>query len=67
MWERQIKRAYLAEVADGVASLRVPYSHDVKEEGFHIIVERFVVQEELGQKAEILTILFVALAIYFPN
>lgn len=41
-------RAYLAEVADGVASLGVPYSHDVEEEGFYIIVERFVVQEELG-------------------
>jgi hypothetical protein len=40
-------QAYLAEIADSMASLGVPNCHNVKQEGFHVIVEGFVVQEEL--------------------
>ena len=49
----------LAEVADEVAALGVGDGHDVEEEGLHVEVERLVVQEELGQQAEILAVLFV--------
>jgi hypothetical protein len=60
-------QAYLAEVANSMTSLGVPDCHYVKEKGFHVVVQCFVVQKELGQEAEVLTILLVALAIHFPN
>ena len=49
----------LAEVADEVAPLGVGDGHDVEEEGFHVEVERFVVQEELGKQAQVLAVLLV--------
>ena len=42
-----------------MAALGVGDGHDVKEEGLHVEVERLVVEEELGQQAEILAVLFV--------
>lgn len=47
-WSNCRLQAYLAEVANGVTSLRVPDGHNIKEKGLYIIVECFVVQEELG-------------------
>lgn len=41
-------QAYLAEVANSVTSFGVPDGHNIEQEGFHIIVECFVVQEKLG-------------------
>ena len=49
----------LAEVADEVAALGVGDGHDVEEEGLHVEVERLVVQEELGQQAQVLAVLLV--------
>ena len=42
-----------------MASLGVGDGHHVEEEGLHVEVERLVVQEELGQQAEVLAVLFV--------
>lgn len=39
----------------------------VKEEGLHIIIEGLVVQEQLGQDAELLTIELRYLAIYLED
>ena len=36
--------------------------HDVEEEGLHVVVQRFVVQEAFGYEAEILAVLLVLLA-----
>ena len=49
----------LAEVADEVAPFCVCNGHDVEEEGLHVEVERLVVQEELGQQAQVLAVLLV--------
>lgn len=34
-------------------------AHDVKQEGIYIVVERFVIEEELGERAEVLAVLFL--------
>jgi len=41
--------SYLAEVSHGMAPLRVVERHDVEKKGLHVVVQRFVVQEELGE------------------
>lgn len=58
---------HLAEVADRVASLDVADRHHVEEKGLHVVVQRFVVQEELGQQTEVLAVLFVPLSIHLPH
>lgn len=57
---------HFAEVADGMAALGVADRHDVEEERLDIVVQRFVIQEEFRQQAEILTILFVSFTVHFP-
>lgn len=47
---------HLGKVSDQVTARVVGFSHDVKEEGFNVIVQSLVVQEELGQQAQILTV-----------
>ena len=49
-------RPYLGEVADEVASLAVILGQDVEKEGFHIVVEGLVIQEQLGQQTQVLTV-----------
>lgn len=39
-----------------MATFAVILGEDVKKEGLHIIVECFVVQEELGQQTQVLTV-----------
>ena len=41
--------SYLGEVSHEVAAFAVVLREHVEEEGFHIVVQRLVVQEELGQ------------------
>lgn len=47
---------YLGEVADKMATFVVILGEDVKKEGLHVIVEGLVVQEELGQQTQVLTV-----------
>ena len=39
----------------------------VKEEGLHIVVQGFVIQEKFGEKAKVLTVNFVDVAIHFED
>ena len=39
-------------MAAGVVCL----GHDVEEEGLHVVVQRFVVQEQLGQETQVLAV-----------
>ena len=48
--------SYLGEVADQVAAGVVCLGHDVEEEGLHVVVQRLVVQEQLGQETEVLAV-----------
>lgn len=59
--------AHLTEVADRVTPLRVTDRHYVEKERLHVVVQRFVVQEELRQQTEVLAVLLVAFAIYLPD
>lgn len=47
---------YLGEVADKMATFAVVLGEDVKKEGLHVVVEGLVVQEELGQQTQVLTV-----------
>ena len=47
---------YLREVADQVATFVVILGQDVEKEGLHIVVEGLVVQEQLGQQTQVLTV-----------
>ena len=49
------------------ANLRVNFAENVKEEWLHVKVECLVVQEQLGQEAEVLAVQFVHFSICFPN
>ena len=42
------------EVAHDAVPLQVALGEDVEEEGVHIVVQSFVVQEKLGQQAQVL-------------
>ena len=49
-------RAYLGEVADQVAALAVVLGEHIEEEGLHVVVQRLVVQKQLGQQTQVLTV-----------
>lgn len=53
-----IRRAPLlfGKVADKLGTRHVGRGHDVEEEGFNIIVERLVVEEHLGEQAQVLAV-----------
>jgi hypothetical protein len=48
-------------------TFRIRYGHDIEEKGLYVIVERLVVQETFGDKAEILAILFVLLSAHLED
>jgi len=50
-----------------MTAFSVSNRHNVEEKWFDIIIQRFVIQEEFSQQTEILTVLFVAFAVYFPH
>lgn len=58
---------HFAEVSDGVATLGIADSHDVEEKRLDVVVQRFMIEEEFSQQAEILTILLVPFAVHFPH
>jgi hypothetical protein len=47
---------YLGEIANHMAAILISISHDIKEERFNIIIERFMIQKELGQETQILAV-----------
>ena len=51
-----LQTTYLAEVADNMAPLPIVLRQDVEEEGFHVIVERLVVEEELREETQVLAV-----------
>ena len=50
----------------GNIPLRVTFTKDVEEERIHIIVQRLVVQEQLAEQAQALTVHLVLLSIHLP-
>ena len=57
----------LAEVTNDVAAVGVGGGHHVEEEGFHIVVERLVVEERLGDQTKVLTVLLVLLTTHLKR
>lgn len=57
----------LGKVANQVAAFAIVDGQDVEEERFDVVVERFVIEEKLGQQTEILAIDFVDVAIHFED
>lgn len=47
---------YLREVTNKVATFAVVLGEDVEKEGLHIVVEGLVVEEQLGQQTQVLTV-----------
>lgn len=47
---------YLREVSHQVAACVIGLGHHVEEEGLHVVVERLMVQEEFGQKTQVLAV-----------
>lgn len=50
-----------------MAALAVVFGEDVEEERFDVIVERLVVQEQLGQQAEVLAVDLVGVAVHLED
>lgn len=55
------------EVSDQVAPLAVVFGEYIEQERFHVVVERFVVQEQFGEEAEVLAVDLVGVAIDFEH
>ena len=45
------------KVSNDVVAALVEFAHDVEEERIRVVIERFVIEEELRKKAEILRVL----------
>jgi hypothetical protein len=50
-----------------VVAARVLLAHDVKEKGLHVVVQRLVVQKELGQQANVLAVDFALGAVHLKH
>ncbi len=57
----------LAEVAHQVAALLIVAGQHVEEEGLHVVVQSLVVQEELDEQTEVLTVDLVRVAIHLKD
>ena len=58
---------FFGEVADKMAAVFVAGAHDVEEEGVDVIVEGFVIQEELGEETQVTAPSPLAAAIHFEE
>ena len=58
---------YLTEIPHRMAAVTIRQRHHIKQERFHVVVQRFMVEEEFGQQAQMLTVLFMSLAIHLPH
>lgn len=47
---------YLGEIANKVAAFAVVLRQDIEKEGLHVVVEGLVVEEQLGQQTQVLTV-----------
>jgi hypothetical protein len=50
-----------------VATLAVVFGEDVEEEGLYIVIQSFVVQEQLGEKAKVLAVDLVGISIHLED
>ena len=50
------KKSYFWEVANQMATLSIDFCENVEEKWFNIKVQCFVIEEQFGQEAEVLTI-----------
>lgn len=50
-----------------MTSVRVCNRHDVEQERINVKVERLVIEEEFGEQAEKLAVIFVSLSVNLPN
>ena len=57
----------LAKVSGNVCALVVHLRNDVKVKGLYVIVHRLMVQEELGQQTEVLTVDLILLPIHLKD
>lgn len=57
----------LGKIADQMTTLAIVDCQDVEQERLHVIVKRFVIEEEFGQQAEVLTINLIDVAIHLEN
>ncbi len=62
-----LTKLLLGKVADQVATLAIIHRQYIKEERFDVIVKRLVIEKELCQKAEILAIDLVDVAIHLKD
>lgn len=58
---------YFTEISDCVTSLIVGQCHDVKQEGFNVVVQGLVVEEEFRQQTQVLAILLLSFSIHLPH
>lgn len=47
---------YLGEVSNEMAAVSVNFCEDVEEKGFHVKVQCLVVEEQLGEQTQVLTV-----------
>ena len=57
--------SYLREISYKMAAIFIVFGQNVEQKRLHVVVESFVVEEELGEEAEILTVDLVRITIYF--
>lgn len=50
-----------------MAPILIRLGEYIKQEGLHIIIQRFVIQEHLGQQAQILAVNLVLSSIHFKD
>jgi hypothetical protein len=61
------RRLLLREVADDVGATLVDLREDVEQEGLDVVVQRLVVQKQLGEEAQVLAVYGVVLAVHFKD
>ena len=65
---RQCKHGpHLGEIPYHVTTTGVALRHDVEQEWLHVEIQCLVVEEQLGQQTEVLSVLLVALPVHFKH
>lgn len=57
----------LREIADDMCPLVVDLAKHEEHEGVYVVVKRLVIQEQLGEQAQVLAVHFVRLAVHLEN
>lgn len=58
---------HLAEIANRVTAFCISQRHHIEQKRLDVIVQCLVVEEKLGQQAQVLAVRFVSLAIHLPD